>query len=389
MFLTTQQLNFLDEFKLRAFLELRIPEGLYLDYKVALSGTSDKDSKREFLKDVTAFANAAGGQIVLGAKEPADGQSVEEALVGIECAEAIAQDLERLCSTSIDPRIPGLGFFRVSLASGKSCLIINVPPSLSRPHMVDHAGHRSFYVRHYESSFPMTTHELREAVLQSASAELRTQQRVIDRVNKLRSEIGPSKPTILLQAAPLIALATKWDVFSQKFEDTIRSGASGKVLHSYANLSTSLAPRPTIYGLRTQNDRNEPPTWKLDVHRDGYLALTYADIQIIQTNDIDKVKRPVVHSGTCDVFRGFSYVLGNLLEITGSDGPYLLSAHFLNAQGTCLCTEKPFTRFTEPYPDQEIAWPDHFRATGGDLLAIADSQGLELFHAFGFKAIEK
>lgn len=385
MFLTTQQLNFFDEFKLRAFLELQIPEGLYLDYKMALSGTSDKDSKREFLKDVTAFANAAGGQMVLGAKEAADGQSVEEALVGIECAEAIAQDLERLCSTSIDPRIPGLGFFRVPLASGKSCLIVNVPPSLSRPHMVNHAGHRSFYVRHYESSFPMTTHELREAVLQSASAELRTQQRVIDRVNQLRSEIGPSKPTILLQAAPLIALATKWDVFSQKFDDTIRLGARGKVLHTYADLSTSLAPRPTIYGLRTQNDRNEP-TWKLDVHRDGYLSLTYADIQ---THVIDQTKRPVIHSGTCDIFRGFSYVLGNLLEITCSDGPYLLSAHFLNAQGTCLWTEKPYQRFTEPYPDQEIAWPDHFRATGGDLLAIADSQGLELFHAFGFKAIAK
>jgi len=383
MFLTIQELNSLGEAHLRAFLELAIPECLYLDYKVAFTGASDKDSKREFLKDVTAFANAAGGQIVFGAKEPSDGQTVDDALVGIDGVEAIAQDLERLCSTSIDPRMSGLGFFRVPLATGKSCLIVNVPQSLSRPHMVSHAGHRSFYVRHSESSFPMTTHELREAVLQSASAELRAQQRVLNRVNQLRLEIEPSKPTIVLQAAPLISLESKWDVLGQKFDSAIRSGASGKGLHDYADLSTSLAPRPTIFGLRTQNDYRAP-TWKLDVNRDGYLCLAYGDIQ---THEVDEAERPVVHSGTCHVFRGFSHVLAKLLETTGGDAPYLLTAHYLNARGTCLWTEKPYRRFTEPYPEDEIAWPEHVRTTGGDLVEIANSQGLEMFHAFGFKKV--
>ena len=104
MYLTRQQLAALDEAGLRAFLDTAVPECLYLDYKISLSGSSDKDAKREFLKDVTAFANAGGGQLLLGVKEPADDLSVDDQLIGVEGAEALAQDLERLCSASIDPR---------------------------------------------------------------------------------------------------------------------------------------------------------------------------------------------------------------------------------------------------------------------------------------------
>src|SRR3990172_9580263 len=106
MQLTAQQVMALTEESLRKFLALSIPEGLYLDYKESLSGTSEKETKREFLKDVTAFANAAGGHLFLGVKEPSDGLSVENQLVGLDNGDALAQDLERLASSSIDPRIP-------------------------------------------------------------------------------------------------------------------------------------------------------------------------------------------------------------------------------------------------------------------------------------------
>src|SRR6266404_1575571 len=114
MQLTSQQVLALTEDTLRKFLSLGIPEGLYLDYKEGLSMTSDKDAKREFLKDVTAFANAAGGHLFLGVKEPSEGVSVESQLVGLDNGDTIAQDLERLASTSVDPRIPGLRIVRVA-----------------------------------------------------------------------------------------------------------------------------------------------------------------------------------------------------------------------------------------------------------------------------------
>src|SRR5687767_438190 len=118
MHLTTQHVLGLTEETLRAFLALRIPEGLYLDYKQALPGGSEKDAKREFLKDVTALANAAGGQLFIGIKEPKNGVPVETQVVGVDDGESLAQDLERLASTSIDPRVPGLRIVRIALAGG-------------------------------------------------------------------------------------------------------------------------------------------------------------------------------------------------------------------------------------------------------------------------------
>ena len=108
MYLTTQKFLELTEASLRDFLGLKIPEGLYLDYKEALSGSSDKEAKREFLKDVTAMANAAGGHLLIGVKEPLEGLSIDSQLVGLDGGEVLAQDLERLASASVDPRIPGL-----------------------------------------------------------------------------------------------------------------------------------------------------------------------------------------------------------------------------------------------------------------------------------------
>jgi hypothetical protein len=57
MCLTMREVAEMDEVQLRDFLNNRIPEGAYLDYKKQLPGDSDKEGKREFLKDVTAFAN--------------------------------------------------------------------------------------------------------------------------------------------------------------------------------------------------------------------------------------------------------------------------------------------------------------------------------------------
>ena len=45
-----------------------VAEGRTLDYKRTLPGGKD-DEKREFLADVSSFANAAGGDIIFGVEE--------------------------------------------------------------------------------------------------------------------------------------------------------------------------------------------------------------------------------------------------------------------------------------------------------------------------------
>lgn len=385
MYLTAQQVLALTEETLRKFLSLGIPEGLYLDYKEGLSGTSEKDAKREFLKDITAFANAAGGHLFLGVKEPSEGVSVGSQLVGLDNGDAVAQDLERLASTSIDPRIPGLRFVRVPLPNGRSCVAIHISPSLSRPHMVNYTGHRSFYVRHSESSFPMTTHEVREAVLTSSSAEARARLFVERRLLEVRDVIGDRQAVFFLQAMPLISPESPWDVLSTPVESVVRGEARRNKYQHYADLASNVAPRPTIDGLLGQ-DQREQPTWETEVHRTGYISLLYRDIQVHRVGEVDRF---VLHSSTCDIFRAFCHMLKELLDVSATDVPYLLACAYLNAEGTCVWTDSTRGKFSEPYKKKDILWPEHLRATGTDPMAIAESLCLEMFNAFGFRQIVK
>src|ERR1700674_695987 len=286
MHLTTPQVLGLTEDTLRKFLSLGIPEGLYLDYKESLPKPWEKDAKREFLKDITAFANAAGGHLLLGVKEPAAGLSVDSQLVGMDGGDAVAQDVERLTSSAVDPRSPRLRIVPVTLPNGKACIVVHIPPSLRRPHLVNHAGHRSFYVRHSESSFPMTTHEVREAVLTSSSAEARARTYVDHRLLEVREELGDRQPAFFLQAMPLISPESPWDVLSTPFENVLRGDKRrGKYLN-YTDLSTNFLPRPTIDGLLGHN-QPESPAWETEAHRTGYVSVLYRDIQMQKDGGVD------------------------------------------------------------------------------------------------------
>lgn len=65
---------------LRELVEAQVSEALRLDFKLAQYGNSDSD-KRELLKDVSAFANAQGGHLLIGVEETG---GVATVLTGID-----------------------------------------------------------------------------------------------------------------------------------------------------------------------------------------------------------------------------------------------------------------------------------------------------------------
>src|ERR1700730_9434315 len=78
-----------------ALLSNEVTEDRSLDYKQALPGNADAERK-EFLADVSSFANAAGGDIVFGVVEQrVDGRQtgVPEAVPGIPNLNADAEKL--------------------------------------------------------------------------------------------------------------------------------------------------------------------------------------------------------------------------------------------------------------------------------------------------------
>ncbi len=97
---------------------------------------SNSDSeKKEFLSDVSSFANAAGGDLMYGFKEKS---GIPVKLSGLQNIDTDAEilRLQNVIRDGIEPRIPGVSIWSVSLEKSGFAMIVRIPKSWASPHMV-------------------------------------------------------------------------------------------------------------------------------------------------------------------------------------------------------------------------------------------------------------
>jgi hypothetical protein len=146
------------EADLQTLLDNEVPEGIHIEYKRGLYGRTDSD-KKEFLKDVSSFANTAGGHLVLGI---AAKDGVPSAIVGLAGdLDAEQQRLESLLRDRLEPRIAGLRMQPVSLANGQRALAIRIPKSWNPPHAVLHNKARLIFARNSAGAHEASIDEMR------------------------------------------------------------------------------------------------------------------------------------------------------------------------------------------------------------------------------------
>ncbi len=381
MYLNTKNFIELNQNSLVKFLGAKIKEDLYLDYKVDLSSSEKRKAHKEFLKDVTAFANANGGNILIGVCEPSEDLTIDKQLLGIANANEYSQDLERLTVSNIDPRISGLRIKVVPLSNNKSVIAIHIPPSLNRPHMVNYDSHRTFYMRHSESSFPMTTHEIRNSVMESLSAEEKAKNYLNEKEADIRDYFLDNTRSFIRQAMPLISLESSWDIFDKKIEK-IMLGDSRRYNYLY-DLASNMMPRPTIDGLLGRDQRDNP-NWQTEIHRNGYVSLVYKN-QFPSL--LENSKTFIIHSGFEKLFDSFLGMVEELLTVTNTDVPYIISCKYIGANKTHLFSDNLLGNYSEVYGKEDIIFPFHYRQVGEPMNSIAGQLCLELFNAYGFKNI--
>ena len=99
-------------------------------------------------KDITAMANAGGGDIFIGVQEEA-GRAQD--FVDVANSHALVETIETVCRTNIDPSINGLEVkSHLFEWKGKdiTLVIIHIPPSDSSPHGFIWLDTISFVKRH-------------------------------------------------------------------------------------------------------------------------------------------------------------------------------------------------------------------------------------------------
>ncbi|NLD49263.1 MAG: ATP-binding protein [Clostridiaceae bacterium] len=145
-----------------------IPEGKSIEYKLSLPGGNDQE-KKEFLADISSFANTMGGDIFYGIDEE---NGTPKEIVGIELSD-IDSEIRRLDSfirDGIEPRI-STSIKSITLENSKSIIFIRIQRSWNNPHRVIYKGHDKFYARNSAGKYPLDTFELREAFTSSQIIE--------------------------------------------------------------------------------------------------------------------------------------------------------------------------------------------------------------------------
>lgn len=326
IYLTPKEIDKLDEVKLISFLQKKYRENRFLDYKLKYEKRTDEETKEEFLADVTAFANYYGGNIIIGVSElEEEGASSQPGeLEGISDGKIWAERFRNLCETSIDPLISGLIIKEIPLKNGKWAIVVYIPPSLRKPHMVNFNRKREFYIKRDDRKGKMTSDEVKRTVLEVINLQNDMNSYIKMVETEITEDIIGDDFGLILHAVPFLLEEDQIDTSSDNIK-TILQSSSLEI--NGLDISLIGAPMPTLHGIMG-SDRRKEKCFYTYIHRTGYVGLT-CNLQI--GHDI---KTKIFHSYFKSYIQVFFKLLTLVVDQAKTSSPYQIRCILVNAKGS-------------------------------------------------------
>jgi len=187
-----------------------VPERRTLEYKRTLPGGTDAD-KKEFLADVSSFANASGGDILYGVAAQEGVPIKIVGLAGVNLDDAILR-MDSMIREGISPRLPGVRVHRLEESAQPPILLVRVPRSWATPHMVTFKNSSRFFTRSGAGKHQMDVTEIRASFALSESIPQRIRDFRLDRLSRIVSTETPVRlldaPTIVFHVIPMESFTT-------------------------------------------------------------------------------------------------------------------------------------------------------------------------------------
>jgi hypothetical protein len=186
-----------------------VPESTMLEYKEQLVVSNDAQ-KKEFLADVSSFANASGGDLIFGISEArdADGKPTNVPSAAVGLAGVGEPDKVRLESMIMDGIAPRMSV-RMKLVPGFAngpVLVVRIARGWAGPHMVTFQNVSRFYSRSSAGKFQLDIHQLRASFAQAEALPERLRSLRIDRVGRIMAGDAPGnigeEQTVILHLVP-------------------------------------------------------------------------------------------------------------------------------------------------------------------------------------------
>lgn len=193
-----------------------IVENKRLEYKKELHLENDTE-KKEFLADISSFANASGGKLIFGITENRKTGAPEKVSgIKIDNPDQTIQKLENIIKSSIEPRIPSIEIGTILKTDDLYLIIIDIPKSFLSPHRVIYKNHGHFYSRTTNGKYPLDVSELRTAFNFSESIIERVRNFRIQRISKVNAGEMPIEfidgSKCLLHLIPVISFDPSYTI---------------------------------------------------------------------------------------------------------------------------------------------------------------------------------
>lgn len=179
-----------------------------IDYKKAAK-LDVPESKDEFRRDISSFANASGGDYIIGIREE-QGFPVEVCGMPLDNPDAFKLRLEELLQSHIRPRIPGVQIQPIQLPNGAYVTFVRVPRSFAGPHQVTiNKDDFQYWSHNAAGKYRLDVDQLRTAFLLSETLEERIRNFRRDRLGSIIAGEMPvsmsDRPKLVLHLVPLDA----------------------------------------------------------------------------------------------------------------------------------------------------------------------------------------
>lgn len=252
-------LDNIKEGHLRALIGNGARESLYIEYKRETYGDNDA-AKKEFLADISSFANAAGGDLVIGMKEgQGDKKGIPIDIVPFtDGADDELRRLEDMARDGIEPRISGLRIHFVEITAGGVVFVVRVPKSYNPPHRVILKGSNRFHARSSGGKYEPNIEELRQLFLAAPHLAERIRAFRMERIARIAANETPV-PLISESPGRAVLHIVPYSAFGGFDQDLMEKVSENRMFFPpYARRQPTVA-RINFDGLLTLSNSDEDP----------------------------------------------------------------------------------------------------------------------------------
>ena len=275
----TQEITITD---IEQLISLKVAESKTIEYKKEIKLNTDSD-KKEFLADVSSFANTNGGDLLFGV-DAMKGIPVSLAPIKIADLDTEKLRLENIIRTGTDPRVSFLLHAIPTPVMDEYILLIRINESWNKPHRVIFGGSGKFHARNSAGKYELDVEELRNVFNLSNGLLEKISNFRLDRIAQIESAAdgvfsNTKDGKIILHIIPIESFSNRIAVSTAELVDmymnrttqqSIGDGFAPILHHGYSH-------RITANGLMSYSGTEKGIRSSVELYKNGVIEVVVCE----------------------------------------------------------------------------------------------------------------